>query len=68
MAYEKLASKYAISYDTIDSIVQDQTPRYLDVNQEYVAQFVNVNEPLLFRLSAQALYERGLVTENKEEE
>ena len=27
VAYDKMASKYAVSYDTIDSIVQDQTPR-----------------------------------------
>ena len=29
MAYDKLGSKYVISYDMINSIVQDQTPRYL---------------------------------------
>ena len=28
MAYDKMASKYAVSYDAIDSIVQDETPRH----------------------------------------
>ena len=28
VAYDKMASKYAVSYDAIDSIVQDETPRH----------------------------------------
>ena len=27
VAYDKMSSKYAISYDMIDAMVQDQTPR-----------------------------------------